>query len=141
MALPPCSFCGEYECVLMLTSTADGDTVTPCGNCAPGFILTMAAGIVEGMTPDEAESHAEALDALAAVRTPPPPTVKRSGKRSGPAEPKPEPTPDTASGQASAQPLLAICPNCDQVTEAGDLGEAKCPSCLTVFDPRTPIAE
>lgn len=141
MAFPPCSFCGQYECVLMLTSTADGDTVTPCGNCAPGFILTMAAGVVEGMTPGEAESHADALDALAAVRTPPPAPAKRSGKRSGPAEAKSEPEPDASSGQTSAHPLLAICPNCDQVVEAGDLEEAKCPNCLTLFDPRTPIAE
>lgn len=133
MAFPPCSFCGQYECVLMLTSTADGDTVTPCGNCAPGFILTMAAGVVEGMTRDDAESHAEALDALAAVRTPPPPAVKRSGKRSGPAEPKSEPEPDPPTPLPGELPLLAECPKCGGIVDVTGPGTTDCPQCGTEY--------
>lgn len=137
MAFPPCSFCGQYECVLMLTSTADGDTVTPCGNCAPGFILTMAAGVVEGMTPEEAESHAEALDALAAVRAPVPAPVKRSGKRSGPAEAKSEPTPDEPVTLPGELPLLGQCPKCDHIMDVTGPGTIECGQCGTEYAPES----
>lgn len=46
MALPVCSFCGEFEAAMVFTFFSTGDTEAPCMNCAPQFILTLAESIV-----------------------------------------------------------------------------------------------
>lgn len=135
MAAPTCTFCQQYQAVYMGTSLEDGETMCACGNCLPGVMLGMCAAIVRGMTPDEAEMNAEALDAILAVRAPAPAPAKRSGKRSGPSEAKSEPTPDSSGHIPGELAMLGECPNCGDMVEIGTDGSAQCGNCSTVIDP------
>src|SRR5712691_8952762 len=66
MAKPACTVCGQNEGMLMVTSLDDGDTQVICGPDLPGFALGMAAGLTEGMEPDEASRYGDAFYAIAA---------------------------------------------------------------------------
>jgi hypothetical protein len=135
MAFPPCSFCGEYEAAIIMTSCADGDTVTPCGNCAPGFLLTMAASVVEGMSPAEAQGHADAITAIASALPATPEPTRPAGKRSARSAAKSEPVLSPPLDGGTQDPLLAECPNCGDITDAHMGGTVKCAKCDMLFDP------
>lgn len=135
MAAPTCTFCGEYQSVFMGTSMEDGETFCACGICLPGVMLGMTAALVTGMPADEAQSHAEAFDAILSVYTPAQTPPKRSGKRSGPSAAK-SAEPDQASGPMPGdQPLLAACPGCEGIMDVTAPGKITCTACGYEFDP------
>jgi hypothetical protein len=137
MAFPPCSFCGEYEAAIIMTSCADGDTVTPCGNCAPGFLLTMAASVAADMPPGEAAEHAEALTAIASLLPVTIEPTRPAGKRSARSAAKPEPVQPPPLEGGVQDPLLDECPNCGAMVEVGAQAQAYCSECATLFGPAT----
>lgn len=65
MAKPPCTMCEQFEGLLMMTNLDDGDTQVICVPDLPAFALGMAAGVTQGLTPDEAEAYGDAFDQLA----------------------------------------------------------------------------
>jgi hypothetical protein len=139
-SLPPCSFCGEYQAVFTGTSFIDGDTVTPCGNCFPGFVISMAAAMITTMTEGELQEHIEALNSIVKVWESPQPAAKPSAKLKKPPAVKTEPAHEPPGSIPGDQSLLVACPECEAINVSGGLDEIQCDNCGRLFDPRELLA-
>jgi hypothetical protein len=61
-----CTLCEENQAVMVATNLDGGDTVAPCGPCLPGYSLSLAAAMTDGMPPEIAEAYGDMFDAVAA---------------------------------------------------------------------------
>src|SRR5215469_17930637 len=121
MAKPTCTFCGEFEGVLMDTNLDDGDTHVICGNDLMMYGLSMAASLTDGMTKEQAEAYGELLDAIYAhdPRGPKPPPARGGKRRQAQAEPDVALDGTQPDGSESVA-LLNPCAQCGGLTATGD---------------------
>lgn len=134
MANPACTFCEQYEGVLIATNLDDGDTQTLCGGCLPGWAIGMAAGLIGSMTPEQAAEHYDAIDQVYAAdpRKPPPPAAPKGRKPR--TRPQSEPPPDGPdSDAATAVQLPEPCDICGSLTATGDAVKLTCDGCGKVL--------
>jgi hypothetical protein len=134
MANPTCTFCEQYEGVLMATNLINGDTVIACGQCVPGYALGMSAGIIGGMSKEDAKQYAGAIDQVYASdpRGPkPPPAPKgRKPRQAPPPEVVPDAAPDAAP-EVVAMP--DPCSACGGMEALGDADKLACRTCGAVI--------
>lgn len=142
MALPACSFCGEYESILTTTIFVDGETVSPCGNCVTAYAMSMAAEVSRDLTPDQATGLGGLFDTIASNDTRPPkppaaPAARQPRKRKPAEQPQAasEPSDDTATVQLP-QPH-----SCGSETATGDADKLACDGCGTVLAYGNDISE
>lgn len=134
MAKPTCTFCGQYEGVLMDTNLDDGETNVVCPNDLLMYSLSMAAAITDGMTKEQAEAYAEQLDAIYVhdPRGPKPPAPARGRKPRVAAAP--DLPPDGAGSNADGSvALLEPCAQCGGKTATGDAEKLVCDDCGAVL--------
>lgn len=134
MAKPTCTFCGEYEGVLMDTNLDDGETQVVCANDILMYVLGMAAALTSGMTREQADAYAPSLDAIYAndPRGPKPPAPpKRSKRTAGVSDPLPPDGPQVDGDGLIA--LLTPCPQCGGKTAVGDADKLSCADCEAVL--------
>lgn len=134
MAKPVCTYCAEFEAILLMTNMDDGDTQAICPNDVPMFILSMAAQITEGMTPEQSEQYGQLLDQIMAndARPPKPRPRGRAAKAAPPVDPPP--VPDVAVAPALARvELPEACPTCGNGTALGDADKLVCEQCGKVL--------
>lgn len=134
MPLPACSFCGEYESILTTTIFADGETVSPCGNCVTAYAMSMAAEVSRDLTADQATELGSLFDTIAGNDTRPPkppaaPAARQPRKRK-PADP-PEAASEPSGGAATVQ--LPAAHSCGSETATGDANKLVCDGCGEVL--------
>lgn len=134
MAKPTCTFCGEYEGVLMDTNLDDGDTQVVCANDLLMYVLGMAAAISDGMTNEQAEAYAQSLDAIYEhdPRGPKPPAPRGGRKAKVTVEPELPPDGSEAAPDGSVA-LLTPCAQCGAKTATGDADKLTCDGCGAVL--------
>lgn len=134
MAKPTCTFCGQFEGVLMDTNLDDGDTHVICGNDLLMYSLSMASSLTDGMTKEQAEAYAELLDAIYAhdPRGPKPPPASSGRKRRVAAVPDLPPDGSESNADGSVA-LLAPCAQCGGLTAHGDAEKLTCDGCGAVL--------
>lgn len=134
MAKPVCTYCGEYEGVLLVTNLDDGETQVVCGNDLLMWTLSMTGQLTQGMTLDQAMAYGNLLDAIKANDPREPAKVTRSKPRK--AEPAPEP-PAAVSTTEPAHPgridVPVPCDICGATTATGDAEKLTCDGCGTVL--------
>lgn len=134
MAKPVCTFCGEYEGILMDTNLDDGDTQVVCVNDLMMYGLSMAASFTSGMTKEQAETFSDQLDQIYAndPRGPKPP-AKGSGRKQA-SKPAPEPAADGSQPLAEGQIEIpeGMC-SCGSRTATGDTEKLVCDGCGSVL--------
>lgn len=135
MANPVCSYCGQYEAVLMDTSLADGETQMPCTNCLLPHALSLAGAVTAGMTKEQADAYGELLDAIYAndPRDPKaPPTPPRKPRSKAKAT-------QTAAGDADSDAAVSVelddpCAQCGSREATGDAHKLVCDGCGAVLE-------
>lgn len=134
MAKPVCTYCGDFEAILLMTNMDDGDTQAICPSDVPMFILSMAGQVTEGMTPEQSEQFGALFDQIKAndARTPAPAARKRAAKSAPPADPPP-PTAAPEAATAARVELPEPCPLCGSQTATGDAEKLTCDGCGTVL--------
>jgi len=120
-----------------MTSFADGETTSPCGNCLPGFFLTVASSLCADMGPDEAQTHADALRTLAGLLPDTGKSSRRSGKRSEPQTASPTDGDQASGPMPGEQPLIDECSGCGNLVNVAADGTVSCEACGTVSTPVT----
>lgn len=134
MAKPTCTFCGQYEGILMDTNLDDGDTQVVCTNDLMMYALSMASSLTAGMTQEQAEAYAQLLDAIYAndPRGPKPPAPAAGRKRRSAPEPEMPPDGSEAASDGSVA-LLEPCGQCGAKTATGDAEKLTCDGCGAVL--------
>lgn len=142
MAKPACTFCEQFEGVLMSTNLDDGETAIVCGTCIVPYALGLATTVTTGMDEAEAAVYADAFAAIAANGP------KAAGKpaktrRARPAiTTAPQPPLDGAESNADGRVALPVpCQSCGSQTATGDEDKLACDGCgkvLAYADGRNP---
>lgn len=134
MAKPVCTYCAEFQGVLLVTNLDDGETQVVCGNDLVMYSLSFASQLTQGMTPEQSEAYGELLDQIRANDARPPKPAGR--RRTSKAEPAHEPPPPPVVAQWAPEGTVALpepCQLCGSKTATGDAVKLVCDGCDTVL--------
>lgn len=134
MAKPVCTFCEQWEGVLMDTNLETGDTQVICGSDLLMYALSMTAALTAGMTTADADTYADLLDQIRANDPRPPKPPAKGGRK-----PKPATEPgDLAYDHVVDDNLTRLdmpkpCTQCGGTTATGDKEKLTCDGCGAVI--------
>lgn len=134
MPLPACSLCGDEPTMLIQGDAATGDQTFVGPGCLPGFMLTAAAELTKGQSPEWWDAYGSQLDVIVSSDRRPdkPPAAGRSRTR-----PKKQ-APDGAEPAADAALAVSVqldepCPQCQSETATGGDDKLVCNGCGNVL--------
>jgi len=131
---PTCTYCGEFQGVLMVTNLDDGDTQIVCPNDILMWTLSMTAQLTTGMPADVAQAYGSLLDQIKAndPREAKPAPRRRTSKPA--AAPQAQSEPGSSEGASLALvDLPEPCPQCGHAQGVGDETKLACAECGTVL--------
>ena len=159
-----CTLCEAENGVLMDTNLDSGDTTIVGPACLPGFALSLAGAVTQGMPAEAGDAYGALFDAIAANDPRPPARaakapVKPRGKTAASQVSEPLPDgPDSAAGapligvdaDATADPaapplvsvlLLEPCGECGSTEGIGETDKVVCAVCGALIATRDDLAQ